>query len=756
MNITHSITARILAGTLALGVQAAAAQGQGQDAPVQGEPPESEAPAPPATTLPPPAPTPPGARTAPGAPRGAGAAAVVPRAGEVLLNFQSADLQAVVKAMSQMTGRNMLVDPRVRGQVTIVSARPMPVAAAYQVFLSALKAQGFTAVEGPGDSVRIVPVAEAKASAPVNEQVGPPRGGEQVVTQVLIGQHVAVGQLQTVLRPLMSPTSQLSAYEPANALIITDYADNVRRLLRIVERIDLPTSTDVTVVPVQHASVVDLAEMVVRLSGTGVTAPGTVPGAPPSQIAAGGDRFSVVADTRTNSILLRSDNPGRIEQLRSLIAKLDVPARATGSTRVIYLKHAEATKLAEVLRGMLAGAAAGAPGAPGAGVPGRPPGAPGAAPASLIQADEATNSIIIAASDTVYNNLRTVVEQLDIRRAQVYVEALIAEMNADRIDELGFQWAGVTGVGQASAGAFTNFPAASPSIAAAATAPAAAAATAAGLTVAVLGKAITLPNGTTVQSLGALARALTSNQLGNILSTPTLLTLDNYQAKIVVGQNVPFITGSFTTAATVATPAAGAVNPFQTIERKDVGITLRIKPQVSEGSTVRLEIYQEVSDIAQTLLTGASDLITNKRSIETKVVVDDGSTIVLGGLIQNTLNETTQGIPFLSEIPIIGALFRFKSNERKRTNLMIFLRPVIIRTPEDSYRVTVDRYEYLRGYTRGEGPERENIYDRLEPVAPSPAPPPPPRPAPAPALPASPPAVPPAPQGSSPTAPATQ
>ncbi|HVQ62425.1 MAG TPA: type II secretion system secretin GspD [Burkholderiales bacterium] len=757
MNITHSIAARILAGTLALGAQAAAAQGQGQDAPAQGEPPESDAPAPPATTLPPPAPTPPGARTAPGAPRGAAPVSVVPRSGEVLLNFQSADLQAVVKAMSQMTGRNMLVDPRVRGQVTIVSARPMPVAAAYQVFLSALKAQGFTAVEGPGDSVRIVPVAEAKASAPVNEQVGPPRGGEQVVTQVLIGQHVAVGQLQTVLRPLMSPTSQLSAYEPANALIITDYADNVRRLLRIVERIDLPTSTDVTVVPVQHASVVDLAEMVVRLSGTGVTAPGTVPGAPPSQIAAGGDRFSVVADTRTNSILLRSDNPGRIEQLRSLITKLDVPARATGSTRVIYLKHAEATKLAEVLRGMLAGAAAGGPGSPtGAGVPGRPPGAPGAAPASLIQADEATNSIIIAASDTVYNNLRTVVEQLDIRRAQVYVEALIAEMNADRIDELGFQWAGVTGVGQASVGGFTNFPGAAPSIAAAVTAPAAAAAGAAGLTVAVLGKSITLPNGTTVQSLGALARALTSNQLGNILSTPTLLTLDNYQAKIVVGQNVPFVTGSFTTPVAAATPATGAVNPFQTIERKDVGITLRIKPQVSEGSTVRLEIYQEVSDIAQTILTGASDLITNKRSIETKVVVDDGATIVLGGLIQNTLNETTQGIPYLSEIPILGALFRFKSMERKRTNLMIFLRPVIIRTLDDSYRVTVDRYEYLRGYTRGEGPEREGIYDRLEPVVPNPAPPQPPRPAPAPALPASPPAVQPAPQGSSPTAPATQ
>jgi general secretion pathway protein D len=729
MKRNDSITARCLAGALAFAVHVAAAQTQGQDEQQPEQQPEQQtSPAAPAVpSIGPLAPASPGVRQPPAGPRGQGNVQVVPRAGEVLLNFQQADLQAVVKAMSQMSGRNMLIDPRVRGQVTIVSARAMPVAAAYQVFLSALKAQGFTAVEGPGDTVRIVPVAEAKAAAPVNDQPGPPRGGEQVVTQVLIGQHVAVAQLQTVLRPLMSPTSQLSVYEPANALIITDYADNVRRLMRIIEKVDMPASTDVTVVPVQHASAVDLAEIVIRLSATGVSTPGGVPGAPPSQIAAGGDRFSVVADTRTNSILLRSDNPGRIDQLRTLITKLDVPARATGSTRVIYLKHAEAVKLVEVLRGMLAASAAGAPGAPGAAA-GRPSGAPGAAP-SLIQADEATNSIIINASDTVYNNLRTVIEQLDIRRAQVYVEALIAEMNADRTDELGFQWAGVTGVGQASVGGFTNFLGAAPSLAAAVAAPAAAAAAANGLTVAVLGKSITLPNGTTVQSLGALARAVTSNQLGNILSTPTLLTLDNYQAKIVVGQNVPFVTGSFTTPVAAA-PATGAVNPFQTIERKDVGITLRIKPQVSEGSTVRLEIYQEVSDIAPSLLTGASDLITNKRSIETKVVVDDGATIVLGGLIQNTLNETTQGIPYLSEIPILGALFRFKSEEKKRTNLMIFLRPVIIRAPEDAYRVTIDRYEYLRGYTRGEGSEREGIYDRLEPTQPSPSVPPPSAPAP--------------------------
>ncbi len=697
---------RIFAGLLALGAQLAAAQPA--DAPVAPSAPSEASPRAPAAPSPPSAASPAGIRAG-------------PRSGEVLLNFQSADLQAVVKAMSQMTGRNVLVDPRVRGQVTIVSARPMPVAAAFQVFLSALKAQGFTAVDGPEGAVRIIPVAEAKAAAPVNERDGPPRGGEQIVTHVAIGQHVAVSQLQNVLRPLMSPTSQLSVYDPANALIITDYADNVRRLLRILDRIDVPAGTEVIVVPLQNASAIDLAELVVRLSGSGVATPG-VPGAPQTQIAAGGDRFSVVPDTRTNSLLLRSDNPGRIAQLRSLIEKLDVPARAMGSTRVIYLKHAEALKLVEVLRGMLSAVAAGSAGAPGVGA--RPPGAvSGAAAPSLIQADEATNSIIINASDTVYNNLRTVIEQLDVRRAQVYVEALIVEMTEDAANELGIQWAAGTQRGSSTIGAATNFSKANPSLGAVAAAPATAVAGAGGLSVAVLGRNILLPDGSTVRSLGALARALQTNSQNNILSTPTLLTLDNYQAKIVVGQNVPFITGSFaqaTAAVASGTTTGAVVNPFQTIERRDVGLTLRIKPQISEGGAIRLEIFQEVSRIDLTSQGVASDVVTTKRSLETKVVVDDGSTIVLGGLIDNTIKATQEAVPLLGSIPILGALFRFKQELRSRTNLMVFLRPVIIRSADDSYRVTADRYDYLRAFTRGEGEEREAIFDRLEPLQPGP------------------------------------
>jgi general secretion pathway protein D len=650
------------------------------------------------------------------APGGAAPSIPIPsRGGEVVLNFQSADLQQVVKAISQMTGRNLLIDPRVRGQFTIFSARPMSVAAAYQVFLSALKAQGFTAVDGPGDVVRIIPVAEAKASAPVSGEETP-RGGEQIVTHVVVGQHVAVSQLQNVLRPLMSPTSQLSVYDPANALVITDYADNVRRLLRIIERIDLPAASEVTVVPLQNASALDVAEMVVRLSGSGVTSPSGVPGVPQTQIAAGGDRFTVAPDTRTNSLLLRSDNPGRVAQLRSLIEKLDVPARAIGSTRVIYLRHAEAPKLVEVLRGMLSAAAAAAP--PQAAAGGARPGGP---TQSLVQADEATNSIIINASDTIYNNLRTVIEQLDIRRAQVYVEALIVEMTADRTDELGIQWLAAGQSGSRTVAGGTNFPAANPSIAAAAVGGSAAAVGTAGLVVGVLGQKVTLSDGTTIRNLGALARALESRSLGNILSTPNLLTLDNYQAKIIVGQNVPIVTGSFAQATAAAAGGATAVNPFQTIDRRDVGLTLRLKPQISEGGAIRMEIYQEVSSVDPTSRSQASDVVLTKRALETKVVVDDGQTIVLGGLIQNNVQETVQQVPFLGSIPFLGALFRYKQEIRSRTNLMIFLRPQIIRTADDGYKITTDRYDYLRSYTRGDDEEREAIYDRQEPVAPDPA-----------------------------------
>lgn len=639
--------------------------------------------------------------------------------GEVLLNFQGAEIQGVVKAVGQMTGRNFLLDPRVKGQITIISARPVTTTAAYQIFLSALKAQGFTAVPGIG-ATKIVPTTEAKANADVSVE-GEPRGGEQIATHVLIVQHTSATQMIPLLRPLMSPTSQLSPYEPANALIITDYADNIRRMMRIVEKIDQPVSSDVTIIGLKHASALDLADLVMRLSLPGASQPGQpqVPGGP----GGAGDRFNIVPDLRTNSLLVRADNPGRVNQIRSLVDKLDVPALSGGQTRVIYLRNADAVKLAEVLRGLLAGearnqAAAASPAVPGGAV--RPVSSSASkSEASLIQADEATNALIINAADATYNNLRGVIEKLDVRRTQVYVEALIVEMTNDSTHELGIQWAGGTPAANGTVVGIQNFPAANPSLVNTVTGIAAPVPTipnAGGLLLGFLGDAVTLPDGTIVRGLGALARALETRGLANILSTPNLMTLDNAEAKIVVGQNVPFLTGSF--AQSTGTGTGAAVNPFQTIERKDVGLTLKIKPQVSEGGIIKLEIYQEVSNVAPTSGTGASDLITNKRSIDTKVLVDDGHTIILGGLIEDNRSETEQGIPGLSRLPLIGWMFRYKQKIGKRTNLMVFLRPLIIHGPQESFNATADRYDYLRARSQEVG--RQDILDRFKPTPPTP------------------------------------
>jgi len=678
---------------------------------------------PPAPAAPPPAPSPPPAARPPATPPGQATTAPVTRVGsnEVLLNFQAADIQAVVKAMSQLTNRNFLLDPRVRGQVTIISAKPVPRVAAYQIFLSALKAQGFTAVEGPSGLVRIVPVAEAKQGADLEKAL--PRG-EQIATHVAILENLSPTQIVPILRPLMAPTSQLSAHEPTNALIITDYADNIRRLLDIIERLDQPISSEVTVVPLKNASALDLADLIARLAAPPGT-PGGPPGVPGQQqgAQAAGDRFTIIPDLRTNSLLIRTENPGRLMQLRSLISTLDVPATTGGQTRVIYLRNAEAVKLAEVLRGLLAGEARVQPAAPAARGVARAavPAQPTATEASLIQADEATNALIINASDAVYNNLRAVIEKLDVRRAQVFVEALIAEITTDNAAALGFQWFAADSAGQGAVGGVTNFPAPGPGIVGTAIDPGTALSGAAGLTLAFVGRTITLPDGTQVRGIGALARALESKSLGNILSTPNLLTLDNAEARIIVGQNVPFITGGFLPSATPGAPTAG-VNPFQTIERRDVGIQLRIKPQISEGGSVKLDIFQEISTVTPAPAgVTASDIITNKRSVETKVLVDDGATIVLGGLIEDRITESRRQVPILGSIPVLGALFRSREETKQKTNLMVFLKPTIIRTVEDGYRVATDRYDHIRAIHKDI--ERSPAFERLRPVPPPPPPP---------------------------------
>lgn len=633
------------------------------------------------------------------------------RKGEVLFNFQRADIEAVVKTVSQMTGRNFILDPRVKGKVTIISAKPVSKSAAYQIFVSAIKAQGFTAVSSPGGAVKIVPVAEGKQNANVSRDYTP-RGGEQMATHVVVIQHGLATQMVPLLRPLMAPTSQLSAYTPANALIMTDYANNVRRLLRIIEDIDQPVGSEVTVIALEHASALDIADLIGRLSA-GPTRPTRVAGQQAAaQAALGGQRLSIVPDLRTNSLLVRTDNPGRLTQLRVLISKLDVPAKPGGQTRVVYLKNAEAVALADILRGLVGGLAGLTTPTGTTPAQARATGARAASAAALIQADEGTNALIIQAPDAIYNNLRAVIEKLDIRRAQVLVETLIADIRTDKLSDIGVQWAGAGSSGETEAAALTQFPAGQVSLGAVLADPLALAGVA-GLALAVLGSETTLPDGSTVRGLSALATALETTGVGNILSTPNILTLDNAEAKITVAQNVPIVTGSFAQ----ATGTGAEVNPFQTITRQDVGLILRVKPQISEGNVIKLEIYQEVSDVDETPVGGATDITTRKRSVETTVNVDDGNTVVLGGLIDDRFTEDEQRVPGLSRIPILGALFRSRKKNKVSVSLMVFLRPKIVRMAKDTHKFTADRYDDILRQKRALDPSPSKTLDRFTPGA---------------------------------------
>ncbi len=599
----------------------------------------------------------------------------------VTLNFVNADIEGVVKAVSEITGKNFVLDPRVKGTVNIVSAKPMSRALVYQVFLSAMRLQGFTAVEERG-MVMIVPEIEAKmhGSPTLGPQERARAGGEVIQTQVFRLQHESAAQLVAVLRPLISPNNTITAYAGNNTLVVTDYASNLQRIEKIIESIDQPTDSDSVMIPLQHASALDVAQTINRLL------------AEPAQAADPSSRFTIAADARSNSVLARAGDPARLRRVRELVAMLDSPTGADGNIHVIYLKNAEAVKLADILRAIYTGDSASAPGqATTASSPlGQAP-APaqtGASKPGIIQADAATNSIIITAPDAIYNNLRAAVEKLDVRRAQVYVEALIAEVSANKAAEFGVQWQDLTGAGKTTAQVIggTNFGNAGQNILGISQNPTAAGQ---GLNIGVIKGTVTI-GGVQILNLGLLVRALETDANANILSTPTLLTLDNEEAKIVIGQNVPFITGSYAVSAAATTPT-----PFQTIERKDVGLTLKIKPQISEGGTVRLQISQEVSSVDSS--TNISGIITNKRSVDSSVLVNDGQIVVIGGLIQDTVNDGVSKVPGLGDLPLIGSLFRYNTRTRNKTNLMVFLRPTVLRNSERADSLTNDRYDYILG-----------------------------------------------------------
>jgi general secretion pathway protein D len=542
--------------------------------------------------------------------------------------------------------------------------------------------------------------------------------GDQIATQVFRLNYETAANLVPVLRPLISPNNTINANPGNNSIVITDYADNLRRLARIISALDSPAAADLDVVPIRYAMASDMAVMVNRLLEPGAVAPGGEAG-----------RTNLLADPRTNSVIIRAPSGGRANLARSLIAKLDQPTALPGNVHVVYLKNAEATRLAQTLRAVVASdvSLTATPTTPSAPIttptttaqPGgttatgglqTPPSSPTpqqgplptGGPGGFIQADAATNALIITASETVYRNLRAVIDQLDARRAQVYVESLIVEVSAKRAAEFGIQWAGLSGdeTSRFRVGTITGFTAQGGgnnliTQTAAAVAGTALQAPGNGLNLAIFRQR----NGQL--GLGALARALESDDNANILSMPNLITLDNEEARIIVGQNVPFVTGQYTTAASGGT---AGVNPFQTIERKDIGLSLRVRPQISEGGTVKMAIYQETSAIQSTTTSG---LITSKRSIDTNVLVDDGQIIVLGGLIDDNLQDGVEKVPGLGDIPVLGNLFRYSTRNRVKTNLMVFLRPTVIRTNEQSVNVAGDRYNYIRNAEMTAQPEQK-------------------------------------------------
>ena len=619
-------------------------------------------------------------------------------------NYKDADIRQIVEAVGAVTGKNFILDPRVNAKVTMLSSTPMSADAFYETFLSILEVHGYVTVT-TGDIIKVLPNAAARQYPTMMSTDG--AGSDDIVTQVVQVQNIGAAQLVPILRPLIPQYGHLAAHQGSNMLIISDRADNVNRIMTIIRRIDQSNDDDIEVVPLQHASAGEVVRVLTTLTQTP-----RADGVPVTT--------NLVADSRTNSVLIGGDKSERI-RLRALIAHLDTPLEAGGDTQIRYLHYADAETLSANLQQhfsqqVVTQGAAGA--APAAG------GGPNNSEVS-VWADTQNNAIVINAPPKKMRELMQIVDKLDIRRAQVLVEAMIVEVIADKVSELGVSWAIADSGGNSPIGV-TNFPDFGPGVAQLAGAlggdiPA----DAGGL----LGEGISLGVGRIVDSgvsFAAILRALQGDADTNIISTPTLVTTDNEEASINVGQEVPFVTGSFSNTGSVG----GAINPFQTIQREQIGVNLVITPQINEGNSLLLKVKQEISSIAQSA-EGAVDLITNERIVETTVIVEDGGILVLGGLIEDVLRESDQRVPVLGSIPLFGALFRSRTTDKVKTNLMIFIRPKILRDSVQTAYETNAKYNYMRDIQQqGRGGQGGRVAimpneDRpiLPPLAPSGPPP---------------------------------
>ncbi|XHS80025.1 type II secretion system secretin GspD [Burkholderiaceae bacterium UC74_6] len=658
----------------------------------------------------------------------------------VTLNFVNADIEAVSRAIGVMLNKQVVIDPRVKGQITVTSEKPLPVREAYLSYLAALRTQGFAAVETAG-LLKIVPEAEARmqTGTVVVDHTAP--RGDQIVTQVFRIEHDNANNFVAVLRPLITPNNMINANPTNNTLVITDYADNLQRIAKIIAAMDVPGTTEIEVVPLEHSVASDLAPIVQKLADGGAAAPAGV-------ATQGG--ASVLADPRSNALILRSSSQAKLASLKAMVLKLDKPSGSDSNIHVVYLKNADAVKLATVLRAAF----------PAGGSSGGSSGNSGSSPLSttqptntantlnntsgttsstspqstnpvaaspqpstggFIQADPSTNSLIITASDPLYRQIRNAIERLDGRRAQIYVESMIVKVDVSKAGQFGVQWQNLFGDKNSSnpIGIGTNFGTGSANIINGSVA-------AISGTTAVGSLLSSSPAQTGMNfavfkniggkiTLGALANALEGTTGANVLSTPNLVALDNEEAKIVIGQNVPFVTGSYTNTGS----STANLNPFQTVNRNDVGLTLRVRSQIGEGNTVRMTVYEENSSVVATTANSANGPTTDKSSVETTVAVDDGSIIVLGGLMKDEYADTVDAVPGLSSIPLIGNLFKNQTRQRIKTNLLVFLRPIVMRDQKGADQVTLDRYDAIRALQQDTQPEKKFVLpDTGAPVLP--------------------------------------
>lgn len=667
----------------------------------------------------------------------------------VTLNFANAEIEAVARTMATITGRNVVVDPRVKGQLNLVTERAVTPAAAFQQFLAALRLQGFTVVEAAG-LYKVVPEADAKLQggnvSVVQGSSGNAPSGGQIVTQIFKLNFENAANLVPVLRPLISPNNTINVNPGNNSLVITDYADNLQRLARIVAAMDVSNASDVEVIPLRNAIAADMAPLVARLIDGG-SAPAATPGQADTSF-----KTTLIAEPRSNSLILRAANPARVAQVRALVDRLDQPpvpgsSAASGNIHVVYLKNADATKLATTLRAAMAAMGTGS--ATGAGGGGSPAAAApstglsgggssgnmlstgsglsgsgsnsglGSGSSAMgtsatnnnqpstggqIQADPTTNSLIITAPEPLYRQLRAVIDKLDGRRAQVLVESLIVEVAANKVAQFGIQWQGILGKqGDGTVGVIgTNSGAAGSNIIGLTAALASGSATSIATAATGLGAGMNVALAPRINGqyyLGALANFLQNSGDANVLSTPNIMTLDNEEARILIGNNVPFVTGSYANST-----GSSTVNPFTTVERKDVGLMLKVRPQIGENGTVKMAIYQEISKIDDSTRNNANGPSTSKRSVESNVLVDDGSIIVIGGLLEDTYSQGEDKVPLMGDLPVVGNLFKSENRKRNKTNLMIFLRPIVVRDTATSDALVVDRYDAIRALQQNTQP----------------------------------------------------